>query len=177
MIIPKKILSMFPLGVINFHFGDLPMYSGSNTIQWTLLNNEKKTAVSVHYVNEKVDSGPLICKSTINISNNDTSFSIQKKLIDSMIKLFVRKFYKIDKFKFLSKHQNISLRVVWPRRTPLDSKIDWNSFNDDKISLMSRALVKPWPLPYYFDLNKKKKFINRPLNIIEVRKLRKNIKA
>ena len=38
----SKITRIFSLGLINIHIGDLPKYSGSNTLQWAIVNGEKK---------------------------------------------------------------------------------------------------------------------------------------
>ena len=42
LIIPKKILKSYKLGIINIHTGDLPKYRGRNPLVWAFLNNEKK---------------------------------------------------------------------------------------------------------------------------------------
>jgi methionyl-tRNA formyltransferase len=56
----KSILTIPKLGCLNVHAGMLPRYRGINPSFWVLLNQEKNSAVTVHYVNEGIDDGEII---------------------------------------------------------------------------------------------------------------------
>jgi methionyl-tRNA formyltransferase len=56
----KSILSIPRLGCLNVHAGMLPRYRGINPSFWVLLNREKNSAVTVHYVNEQIDDGEIV---------------------------------------------------------------------------------------------------------------------
>ena len=56
-IISKKFLKNFGKKIINIHPSLLPKYKGLNTFERVIKNNEKKTGCTVHFVNEKLDSG------------------------------------------------------------------------------------------------------------------------
>ena len=60
-------LSSLKIGGVNFHPGLLPEYSGSNVHQWAILNGEKSTGVSIHVMNEKVDSGAVLSQSFVDV--------------------------------------------------------------------------------------------------------------
>lgn len=47
-------------GIINLHFAPLPYYRGSKTLAHAILNNEKRYGLSLHYIDENLDTGPLI---------------------------------------------------------------------------------------------------------------------
>jgi methionyl-tRNA formyltransferase len=47
-------------GVINCHAGALPFYRGRNILNWALINGEKEFGVTVHYVDEGIDTGDII---------------------------------------------------------------------------------------------------------------------
>ena len=78
-IISKKIIKNFNKNILNVHPSLLPNYKGLNTYERVLRNNEKKTGCTVHYVNEKLDSGKIISKKGFFISNNDTVEILKKK--------------------------------------------------------------------------------------------------
>ena len=61
------IINLAPLGCINLHTALLPKYRGLMPSFWVLKNNEKFTGVSVFYVDEGIDSGPIIAQKTIEI--------------------------------------------------------------------------------------------------------------
>jgi methionyl-tRNA formyltransferase len=56
----RSILSIPKIGCLNVHAGMLPRYRGINPSFWVLLNQEKSSAVTVHYMNEEIDDGEII---------------------------------------------------------------------------------------------------------------------
>jgi len=75
----KEILSLPLFGCINVHGSLLPKYRGKNTGFWVLLNQEKETGVTVHYMNEKIDDGEIILQKKIKIHPQETVNSLYKK--------------------------------------------------------------------------------------------------
>ena len=70
-ILSKRFINGFNKKIINIHPSLLPKYKGLNTFQKALQNNDKFTGCTVHYVNNKLDSGKIILKKRINIEQND----------------------------------------------------------------------------------------------------------
>ena len=59
-ILKSKILDMPKLGFINCHAGALPFYRGRNILNWVLINDESHFGVTVHYIDEGIDTGDII---------------------------------------------------------------------------------------------------------------------
>ena len=59
-IISKNLLGHFNRKIINIHPSLLPKFKGLNTFSRVLKKKERKTGCTVHYVNEKLDSGRII---------------------------------------------------------------------------------------------------------------------
>ena len=72
----KPLINLAPKGCINLHTSLLPKYRGLMPTFWVLRNNEKFTGVSVFFVDEGIDSGPIIVQKKIEIGNKS-----QKDLI------------------------------------------------------------------------------------------------
>lgn len=68
-IFKKPILNLAPKGCINLHTALLPKYRGLMPTFWVMKNNEKKTGVSVFFVDEGIDSGPIIVQTEVKIGN------------------------------------------------------------------------------------------------------------
>ena len=68
-IFKSPILNLAPKGCINLHTALLPQYRGLMPTFWVLKNNEKKTGVSVFYVDEGIDSGPIIVQKEVEIGD------------------------------------------------------------------------------------------------------------
>lgn len=70
--IPKK-------GVINIHPAYLPHYKGVSPVFWALRNKELTSGVSIHFVNEGIDTGGIISRKKIKISPRDGEDSLYLK--------------------------------------------------------------------------------------------------
>lgn len=88
-ILKKEFINIPQIGVINRHGSLLPQYRGRFAPFWAYMNGESETGVSIHFVEEGIDSGPLIVQKRVKIDEDDTIDSLLKKLFaitpDAMI--------------------------------------------------------------------------------------------
>jgi folate-dependent phosphoribosylglycinamide formyltransferase PurN len=75
-IVREDLLNCPPEGVINIHGALLPKYRGKLPSFWVLVNGEEKTGVTVHYMNEQLDDGPIIVQKEVPIRPDDTLHSL-----------------------------------------------------------------------------------------------------
>ncbi len=68
----KQLREQTPLGIVNCHGALLPKYRGLMPSFWTLANGEKEGGVSVHYVDAKLDNGPIIVQKRFRLHPHDT---------------------------------------------------------------------------------------------------------
>ena len=80
-IISKKFIKSFGKKIINIHPSLLPKFKGLNTYKRVLTNNEKKTGCTVHFVNEKLDSGKIILQKQVKINKKDNPETLSKKIL------------------------------------------------------------------------------------------------
>lgn len=76
-IFKKQIIDLAPKGCLNLHTALLPKYRGLMPTFWVLKNDEKFTGVSVFYVDEGIDSGPIIIQEKVEIGNKSQEELIQ----------------------------------------------------------------------------------------------------
>ena len=92
-IFKKQILSLPKIGCINLHTALLPKYRGLMPSFWVMKNNEKQTGVSVFFMDEGIDNGPIIVQNKIKIENHysqEDLIRITKKIgIKAIIKALV----------------------------------------------------------------------------------------
>ena len=65
-ILKKNVTDYFKFGIINFHPGDLPSYRGCSAPEYQYIEN-KKIICTAHLINEKIDTGNIIEKRTLNL--------------------------------------------------------------------------------------------------------------
>jgi phosphoribosylglycinamide formyltransferase 1 len=78
-IISRNFIKKFGKKIINIHPSLLPKFKGLNTFTRVLNKKEKKTGCSVHFVNEKLDSGFIISQKSFNIFANDDENTLKKR--------------------------------------------------------------------------------------------------
>lgn len=79
-ILPKEILEYPKYGCINVHGSILPKYRGAAPMQWAIINGEKKTGITTMLMDEGMDTGDMLLKQEINITNTDTYETIHNTL-------------------------------------------------------------------------------------------------
>ncbi len=75
----KALRDQMPLGIVNCHGALLPKYRGLMPSFWTLLNGETQGGVSVHFVDAKLDNGPIVVQKRYDIAPTDSLESIMSK--------------------------------------------------------------------------------------------------
>ena len=72
------IINVPSLGVINCHAGKLPFYRGRNILNWALINDEKEFGITVHYIDEGIDTGDILKQRCFEITDSDDYCSLLK---------------------------------------------------------------------------------------------------
>jgi len=86
-IISPSILEIPPAGCLNLHASLLPRYRGRCPINWALVNGEKETGVTLHYMTPRPDDGDIVCQKKIIISDADTAKSLHEKAVKAASKM------------------------------------------------------------------------------------------
>ena len=100
-IFEQKIINKFKFGIINLHGGNLPYYRGTSNHIFAIINQEKKFGNSLHYINQKIDSGRILETKLFNISKKETGYSLLKKTFingETLLNSFTKKLNKAKKF-------------------------------------------------------------------------------
>ena len=93
-ILSKNFIKKFEGKIINIHPSLLPKYKGLNTHERAIMNKDKFSGCTVHYVNAKLDSGKIIMQKKVRILAKDTSFSLAKKILKREHKLYPDFYYE-----------------------------------------------------------------------------------
>tara|TARA_B100000575_G_C23137982_1_gene661573 strand:+ start:1580 stop:2221 length:642 start_codon:yes stop_codon:yes gene_type:complete len=83
LVLGKDLVKSFYGKIINIHPSLLPLYPGLNTHQKVIQNNDLSHGVTVHYVSEELDAGPIIIQGSIKVDDSD----VIENLIDRIHKV------------------------------------------------------------------------------------------
>ncbi|SMB89170.1 methionyl-tRNA formyltransferase [Thermanaeromonas toyohensis ToBE] len=70
--VPKAMIDLATYGGINFHPSLLPKYRGGSAMNWAIINGETETGITIHQIDEGVDSGPIILQEKVPIDPDDS---------------------------------------------------------------------------------------------------------
>jgi len=145
-ILKKQILESAPLGFINCHAGALPFYRGRNILNWVLINDEKEFGVTVHYVDEGIDTGDIILQQKSIITDQDDYSTLLTRAIDQCADLLYKALIQILSGTVTRTCQSTIHPVGFycGRRVEGDEWIDW-SWSSRKIFNFARAITEPGP--------------------------------
>ena len=94
-IISKNLIKHYQNKIINIHPSLLPKFKGLNTFSRMLKDREKKAGCTVHYVNEKLDSGSIIVQKEFFIDQSDNEKNLKLKTQKLEFKAFPEAIVKI----------------------------------------------------------------------------------
>ena len=83
-------LARFPRRVINVHPSLLPAFPGTHAVEDALAAGVAETGVTVHYVDEGVDTGPVLAQERVRVEAGDTPESLLERLHDVEHRLLPR---------------------------------------------------------------------------------------
>lgn len=88
-IIRQQILDIPAIGTLNAHPGYLPLFRGMDVIRWTIIE-EGPLAVTLHFVDRGVDTGPILLRGPIPIYLGDDIAILRKRAMYIAVKLVIK---------------------------------------------------------------------------------------
>jgi methionyl-tRNA formyltransferase len=146
-IIPLSLLDLPPLGCINVHASLLPKYRGAAPIQWALINGDNLTGITTMLMDEGLDTGDMLLQDKMEITDEDTSFSLSRRLSEMGSSLLLRTIEGLQKGSIRSRPQTGEASYA-PSLKKEDGRIDWSS-PARKIFDLIRGTY-PWPGAYCY---------------------------
>ena len=143
-ILNPRIFNIPKLGTINLHTSALPKYRGRHPMNWQLINGEKEIGITVHFIDDGIDSGDIILQDSIPIHMDDDLNDLHTKCLPIAINILIKAIEQIENGTVYRRKQNINMASYLPLRTPKDSIIDWKKTGFE-LHRFINALVDPMP--------------------------------
>lgn len=152
-IIPENLLKNAKIKAINIHPSLLPKYRGASPIQSAILDDAKKTGVSIIEMSPKIDDGGILAQAPIDIEPDDDAETLKGILSILGLKLLVKALPEIIKGKLEAKPQDLKEVTLTHKFKKEDGEINWQK-RPEEIYAQIRAL-NPWPGTYTIIENKR----------------------
>lgn len=142
-IVPLGVLEAPKYGPINIHGSMLPKYRWASPVQESLLNGDKKTGLTIMFMDEKMDEGDILAIKEVDINIVDTQKEIFEKFVTIAPKLLVDTLTKVSTWEIKWQKQDDSKASYCKMIKKQDGQIDWNN-SAEEIYNKLRAYT-PWP--------------------------------
>ncbi len=147
-ILSAEVLEVPPLGCINVHGSLLPKYRGAAPIQWAIINGESVTGITTMYTDIGMDTGDMLLKSGIKITDEMTAGELHDKLSvlgaevlrDTLIKLQENTLERVPQI-----NEEAIYAPMMQKETGL---INWSKSSKEIHNLVRGT--NPWPGAYTF---------------------------
>ena len=158
LLIPKTILDIPNYGFINIHVSLLPRWRGASPIEHALLYGDNKTGVSLIFLEEKLDAGPIIASDEIKINKKFNKEILTNKLNAIGKSLLINNLENIFQKRVMLKKQDLS-KVTYANK--ITSELRKINFHQDIESIFNKIRAfSPKPSAWFF-------YENERINIIQ----------
>lgn len=142
--IGREILDLPRMGALNLHGSLLPAYRGRCPVNWVIINGEKQTGVTLHYMIDKPDAGDIVGQKAVAIDLSDTAKILYDKLCLAAKDILDEVLPLIKKGEIPRRKQDLKAGSYYGGRRPEDGRIDWNKSAAEIYNLI-RAVTEPYP--------------------------------
>lgn len=145
-LVPDEIISIFPHGIINIHPSLLPKWKGPSPIQFSLLNGDTTTGVTLIKLDKELDHGPILSQKPYTLSGNETSEDLLSILFEIGAEMVEDIVLKLEKEEEVTETPQNHHDETWSYHIEKkDGEITLDSVPEkDKLNQMIRAYF-PWP--------------------------------
>ena len=131
-------------GALNMHGSLLPKYRGRVPVNWAIINGERHTGASLHYMEIKPDAGDLVDQQAVPILPDDTAIEVFNKVTVAAELVLDRSLPALINGNAPRTPLDLKSGSYFGRRTPEDGRIDW-SRSAQSVHNLIRAVAPPYP--------------------------------
>ena len=138
--------------VLVIHESDVPLGRGWSPLIWQILEGKTKIVVTLLEANDRVDTGNVWKKKSLEILEHELAPEIYEKLFPLKLELMD---FAIENYQIIKPiKQNESISTYYTKRVPEDSKLEVNKSIAEQFNLMRIADEKRYPC--FFDYKGKR---------------------
>jgi methionyl-tRNA formyltransferase len=150
LILPERVLNLFPRGCINVHASLLPRWRGAAPIQRAIVAGDTKSGVTIMQMDAGLDTGDMLYKVACDILPEDTGETLHDRLLTLGGEALLKTLTLLDQDQITPEKQNGEDSTYAKKLSKAEANIDWSE-PADLVTRKIRAF-NAWPVAYsYFD--------------------------
>lgn len=149
-ILSQRIFSLTKEGTINLHLADAEKYRGCYPTTYAIINGETEYGVTLHYIDEGVDSGDIIDKEVFELKKEWTGKDLYRVATEKGYELFKRNVKNIISGNVKRRVQKSSAHISCYKRSQFPShEISFEGTAEETMNRIRALLFPPFPPPYF----------------------------
>jgi methionyl-tRNA formyltransferase len=149
-LIHPSVLAAPTIGSFNLHPGPLPEYAGLNVPSWAIYEGACSHGVTLHWLDEGIDTGPIAWQERFAIESTDTGLAVSGKCVRQGVPLLLRlvTVAAADARLIPREQQDLSLRKYFSAGPPAHGHLDWTQPADAILRFVRAADYAPFDSPW-----------------------------
>jgi methionyl-tRNA formyltransferase len=144
-----RFLDIAGRGTIGYHPAPLPRMRGRAVMPWTILMRERRSGSTLFWIDEGMDSGPILAQRLFDLDEDETAAGLYAKHMRALGEMLPEALQQLALEDPPKREQDHERATYCARRRPEDGLIDWNKPADD-VLLLIRAVGPPYPGAFSF---------------------------
>jgi methionyl-tRNA formyltransferase len=147
ILLPEEFYTVFPHGCWGVHDSLLPEYRGFAPLNWSIINDEPRTGVSLFRICNRMDGGDILVQQEVPIGPTETAPEVYERVCDATVAVVLEGYRRLAEGRATPAPQDYAAGSFTCARTPVDGQIDWAQ-PSRRIFNLIRALTFPYPGAY-----------------------------
>jgi methionyl-tRNA formyltransferase len=125
-VLPPALVAAPTIGSFNLHPGPLPRYAGLNAPSWAIYSGEQTHAVTLHWMDQGIDTGPVAYAVELPIDDDDTGLTLAAKCVRAGLPL-LHDLLSAARQRCVPRHpQPLGIRRYYGREVPHEGRLIWS---------------------------------------------------
>ncbi len=150
-VLPSEVVAAPTIGSFNVHPGPLPRYAGLNAPSWAIYHGERTHGVTIHWMDQGIDTGPIAYQTALPIDEDDTGLTLSGKCIRAGLPLLHDLLLAASRHSVPRCPQPSGPRRYFGREVPHEGRLIWTESAARVVNFIRACdyvpFASPWGLP------------------------------
>jgi methionyl-tRNA formyltransferase len=147
-VLPPEVVAAPRIGSFNLHPGPLPRYAGLHAPSWAIYHGERTHAVTVHWMEAGIDTGPIAYESELAIDEDDTGLTLSAKCVRAGLPLLHDLLEAAAKQAVPRRPQPDGVRRYYGREVPHEGRLIWTESAARVVNFVRACDYVPFSSPW-----------------------------
>jgi methionyl-tRNA formyltransferase len=147
-VLPAETVAAPRIGSFNLHPGPLPRYAGLNVPSWAIYHGEQTHAVTLHWMDGTINTGPIAYQAEFPIDDDDTGLTLSAKCVRAGLPLLHDLLQAAVRGDLPRRSQPGVVRRYYGREIPHEGRLIWTESAARVVNFVRACDYAPFASPW-----------------------------